>query len=39
MAGEMGKRKRFDKDSKISAVKMIKDEGHTASEKEHVMFS
>jgi transposase len=32
MSGEMGKRKRFDKDFKISAVKMITDGGHPASE-------
>lgn len=32
MAGENGKKKRFDKDFKISAVKMVTEAGHKASE-------
>ena len=32
MEGEMGKHKRFDKDFKLSAVKMITEGGHKASE-------
>lgn len=32
MEGEGGKKKRFDRDFKISAVKMVTEEGHTAAE-------
>ena len=32
MAGEEGKKKRFDRDFKISAVKMVTDGGHKAAE-------
>ena len=32
MVGENGKKKRFDKDFKISAVKMVTEEGQKASE-------
>ena len=32
MVGENGKKKRFDKDFKISAVKMVTEGGHKASE-------
>lgn len=32
MAGENGKKKRFDRDFKISAVKMVTEGGHTAAE-------
>ena len=32
MAGESGKRKRFDRDLKISAVKMVTEGGPTATE-------
>lgn len=32
MAGEQGKKKQFDRDFKISAVKMVTDGGHKAAE-------
>jgi transposase len=32
MAGEEGKKKRFDRDFKVSAVKMVTDGGHKAAE-------
>lgn len=32
MDGENGKKRRFDRDSKISAVKMVTDGGHNAAE-------
>ncbi len=32
MQGENGKKRRFDRDFKISAVKMVTEEGHTAAE-------
>jgi len=32
MAGEKGKKKRFDRDFKVSAVKMVTEGGHTAAE-------